>query len=82
MQSLDAVLKPRSPVIWATKLLIAINMAVFIAMLFNGAGLWHSPNNIQLTWGANFGPATQDGEWWRLASAMFLHFGVVHLVLN
>ena len=82
MQSLDAVLKPRSPVIWATKLLIAINMVVFIAMLFNGAGLWHSPNNIQLTWGANFGPATQDGEWWRLASVMFLHFGVVHLVLN
>ena len=82
MQSLDAVLKPRSPVIWATKLLIAINMAVFIAMLFNGAGLWHSPNIIQLTWGANFGPATQDGEWWRLGSAMFLHFGLVHLVLN
>ena len=82
LQSLDAGLKRRSPVIWVTKLLIVINMAVFIAMLFNGAGLWHSPNNIQLTWGANFGPATQDGEWWRLASALFLHFGVVHLVLN
>jgi len=51
-------------------------------MLINGAGLWHSPNGVQLAWGANFGPATQDGEWWRLGSAMFLHFGVVHLVLN
>ena len=87
MQSLNAVLKQRSPTTWVTKswvttLVILINVAVFIAMLINGAGLWHSPNNIQLMWGANFGPATQDGGWWRLASAMFLHFGLVHLALN
>lgn len=51
-------------------------------MLFYGAGLWHSQNIVQLAWGANFGPATQDGQWWRLASAMFLHFGTLHLILN
>jgi len=54
----------------------------FLAMLASGAGLWHSSNSIQLAWGANFGPATQDGEWWRLGSAMFLHFGAIHLTLN
>jgi len=51
-------------------------------MLAYGAGLWHSPNDIQLAWGASFGPATKDGEWWRLATAMFLHFGLVHLAMN
>lgn len=82
LQPLDAILKQRNPTIWVTKLLILTNVAVFIAMLAGGAGLWHSSNGIQLNWGANFGPATQDGEWWRLASAMFLHFGIVHLLLN
>ena len=51
-------------------------------MLVNGAGFWHSSNDVQLAWGANFGPATQDGQWWRPGSAMFLHFGIIHLVLN
>lgn len=62
--------------------LLVINSAVFAIMLAAGAGLWHTSNSVQLAWGANFGPATQDGQWWRLLSAMFLHFGVVHLALN
>ncbi len=69
----------RAPV---TLALLATNVLVFITMLGFGAGLWHTSNTVQLTWGANFGPATQDGQWWRLATALFLHFGVVHLALN
>lgn len=65
-----------------TLLLIAANLLVFAAMLTQGAGLWHTDNGVQLAWGANFGPATKDGEWWRLASALFLHFGVLHLGMN
>jgi rhomboid protease GluP len=66
----------------ATAALVTINLAVFAAMLVYGAGLWHTPNSVQLAWGAGFGPATKEGEWWRLASAMFLHFGLVHLAVN
>lgn len=65
-----------------TRTLIAANIAVFVATLFAGAGLWHGHSGVQLAWGANFGPATQDGQWWRLLSAMFLHFGALHLLLN
>jgi rhomboid protease GluP len=66
----------------ATYVLIGANVAVFLLALANGAGLWHSTNAVQLAWGASFGPATKSGEWWRLATAMFLHFGLVHLALN
>ena len=62
--------------------LVGANLCIFAAMLAYGAGLWHSPNDVQLAWGANFGPATKDGEWWRLGTAMFLHFGLVHLAMN
>jgi len=65
-----------------TLTLVGINLLVFALMLLAGAEMWHTTNRIQLAWGANFGPATQDGQWWRLSTAMFLHFGAVHLLLN
>lgn len=70
---------PRAPL---THWLIVANLLVFVVMLGFGAGLWHSANSVQLAWGANFGPATKDGEWWRLGSALFLHFGLFHLAMN
>lgn len=80
--SLYDVLRARSSRLPVTWLLLATNALVFILMLNAGAGLWHSQNGVQLAWGANFGPATQDGQWWRLGSALFLHFGLLHIAMN
>lgn len=82
MTDLDQLLQRRIARPLVTGLLVAANVLVFLAMVAGSAGFWHSPSDVQLAWGANFGPATQDGEWWRLGSAMFIHFGVLHLALN
>ena len=33
-------------------------------------------------WGGNVGVRTTNGEWWRLATAMFVHSGMFHLLVN
>src|SRR5580700_1285645 len=32
--------------------------------------------------GANYGPYTLSGEWWRLLTYMFLHGGFFHIAMN
>ncbi|MSQ55825.1 MAG: rhomboid family intramembrane serine protease [Betaproteobacteria bacterium] len=70
---------PRTPLTFA---IVGVCAAVFVALLFAGTGLFRSNPDLLLAWGANFGPATGDGEPWRLLMYMFLHFGVVHLAFN
>jgi rhomboid protease GluP len=72
----------QSPKVPMTVALVAINTLVFIATLIAGAE-WLVPlGKLQISWGSNFGPYTTDGEWWRLFTSMFIHFGIAHLVLN
>ena len=71
-----------TPKAWVTQLLVAANIVVFLAMLADGAGLFEANSAVHLRWGANFGPITKEGEWWRLLASTFLHFGLVHLAMN
>ena len=63
-----------------TPALVALNAATFVLMLF-GTGAFSDPQTL-VAWGANFGPRTTNGEWWRLVTTMFVHSGMVHLLVN
>ncbi|MBZ5512915.1 MAG: rhomboid family intramembrane serine protease [Acidobacteriia bacterium] len=65
-----------------TAVLVAINLLIFIAMVVKGASVTQPTADQILRWGANFGPLTLTGQWWRLLTAMFVHIGLVHLALN
>lgn len=80
--ALTSLLRARPRQAPVTVALLAANIMVFLAMIANGASWWHTSTTIPLQWGANFGPATQDGQWWRLGSALFVHFGIIHLAFN
>lgn len=62
--------------------LIAINIVVFIAMCVNGVDVVAPKGSDVIRWGSNYGPLTAGGQWWRLLSNTFLHFGVLHIALN
>jgi rhomboid protease GluP len=61
----------RTPVTFLLLLAIA---AGFVLQIFRGDALIEAY--------ANYGPAVLGGQWWRLVTSMFLHGGIVHLLLN
>lgn len=65
-----------------TPILIYINTAVYLVMVCAGLGFMTFNGEDLLNWGANYGPSTKDGEWWRLLSCTFLHGGLMHLFTN
>jgi membrane associated rhomboid family serine protease len=68
--------RTRWPIV--TPLVIAVNVAVFIGMVF-GTGAMDDAQTL-IAWGANYAPRMGSGEWWRLGASTFVHAGFLHLV--
>lgn len=67
---------------FVTSIILDLNILVFLVMLFAGVHII-SPNGLELLeWGANRRTETTSGDWWRLFTSMFLHGGIMHLLLN
>lgn len=59
--------------------MIAVNVLVFLAMTLLGTP---GSSASMLKWGACYTPLILGGEYWRLITAVFLHFSFVHLIYN
>jgi membrane associated rhomboid family serine protease len=75
-----ATLLARNENMLATKIIIGINVVAFVVIglrdsRFDGYGL--TSLNYVL-----FGPSVAHGEWYRIFTSSFVHFGVVHLLFN
>src|ERR687886_2350077 len=64
-----------------TKALVAINVGVYIAELATGGDVYGQGSRIY-TDGVLWAPFVGDGDYWRLITAAFLHYGPFHLLLN
>jgi len=82
LSSYSERIRTLTPITWVTYGLIAINVLVYLAMCTGGVGIMAQNVPLTVKWGTNFGPDTLGGEWWRLLTSVFVHFGLIHLMLN
>jgi membrane associated rhomboid family serine protease/cytochrome c-type biogenesis protein CcmH/NrfG len=65
-----------------TLTLVFLNVLIYVAMGLSGVS-WTQPSiEHAIRWGADFGPLTLSGEWWRLLTSTFIHFGIIHIAFN
>lgn len=64
-----------------TQILLGANVAVYLAMAIGSGTVTDIPGH-SLLFGANYGPYTLTGQWWRLITYMFLHGNIWHIGFN
>jgi rhomboid protease GluP len=77
-----AGLDARMRVAWISRVLVVICAGAFLVQAWLAGEFLRIPGARLIQAGGNFPPAVLDGQVWRLLSSLFLHGGVLHVVLN
>ena len=62
-----------------TYFFIAVQVIMFLILELNGGS--KDPQTL-IQFGAKYNPLMIEGEWWRLVTPIFLHIGLLHLLMN
>ncbi|GAA4306760.1 rhomboid family intramembrane serine protease [Nibribacter koreensis] len=66
-----------------TPIIMYLNVLVFAVLVMAGLGFMYFNAGDLHTVGGNFRPSVlQEGEYWRLMTNVFLHGGIMHLLMN
>ena len=71
-----------TPRVFVTPALVGLNVVLWVVMVVSGVDFLSPTSASLIAWGADFGPRTMHGEWWRIFSSTFLHVGIIHLAFN
>ncbi|HEX9258943.1 MAG TPA: rhomboid family intramembrane serine protease [Acidimicrobiales bacterium] len=65
-----------------TNLVVAVNLGLFVyGIILEPSAFGSAIGPLQRNFGL-FGPAVADGEWYRLVTSGFVHFGLIHVGMN
>ncbi len=78
--SAGAVVSTRRPII--TQVMIALNVLAYVATVVQSGSPMNNSRAGLFTATSMIPELTANGEWWRILTSGFMHFGLIHLVLN
>jgi membrane associated rhomboid family serine protease len=83
-QAVRRTTRPRSTDAIVTKILVALNVAIYLITVAQSpfSNKLNNPGGSLFEKWALFGPAVDHGDWWRLITSAFLHGGVLHIAFN
>ena len=64
-----------------TTAILAANVLVFLVTVATGKSVARSFGPV-VEWGANYGPLTLTGQFWRVLTSNYIHDGIIHVAVN